>query len=64
MQALDQDSLQALVQSICSTGAWEPKATAKKASEITMQYRTWYSFPLYAFHPSSTAITIPDVSFQ
>ncbi|WIA33121.1 hypothetical protein OEZ86_006273 [Tetradesmus obliquus] len=30
MQALDNDSLQALVQSICSTGAWEPKAFAKK----------------------------------
>uniref|UniRef100_A0A383W6D0 TOG domain-containing protein n=1 Tax=Tetradesmus obliquus TaxID=3088 RepID=A0A383W6D0_TETOB len=30
MQALDNDTLQALVQSICSTGAWEPKAFAKK----------------------------------
>jgi hypothetical protein len=35
MQALDQDSLQALVQSICSTGAWEPKAFAKKARPAT-----------------------------
>ncbi|WIA12977.1 hypothetical protein OEZ85_006589 [Tetradesmus obliquus] len=30
IRALDNDSLQALVQSICSTGAWEPKAFAKK----------------------------------
>jgi len=31
LQALDQDSLSALVQSICSTtGAWDPKPVAKK----------------------------------